>query len=202
MLGYAPSLMANYFRQFGFAILLGTALLGSGCGGALYSVKPPVASPLPDTAASGSNEGVEVHAAAMVDDDESHDLFGVNMPMSGILPVRVEMVNSGSIAIDLGHARFALQDAGGKQWKARSAKQAAERVLKYYDVFLYNPTSRKLYLTAMKLHDFDHESPLSPGERRTGFVFFQSPGKEQIDRPHGLVMSVQKLPQTVDVKLN
>ncbi|MEO6390940.1 MAG: hypothetical protein ABIP75_03755 [Pyrinomonadaceae bacterium] len=194
--------MTSFPRQFGFAILLGAALFAAGCGGALYSVKSPVVSPLPDSAASGSDPGVEIDAAAMFDDDESHDVFGVNMLMSGILPVRIEMVNSGWTAIDVGQAKFALQDGDGKQWKARSAKQAAERVLKYYDVYLYNPSSRKLYLEAMKLHDFDHESPLGPGERRTGFVFFQSPGKEQIDRPVGLVMLVQKLPQTVEVKLN
>ena len=46
-------------------------------------------------------------------------------------------------------------------------------------------------------------SPLSDAERRhQGFVFFETPKKEPVESPKGLVLSIDGLPQPAQIPLN
>lgn len=189
-------------NRVSFGLVLATTLLAAGCGGSLYKVKPPITASLPADAKSGSAEGIELHAARLTTDEESQDLFEVNLPLAGVLPVRVELSNAGGAPLELAKARFRLRDGSGANWKTLSPKQTVGRVTDYYDVYLYNPNSRKAFVEAMQRQGLDQKTPLAPGERRTGFLFFQTPRKEPVDQQHGLVMTAEKLPQTVEVALD
>lgn len=183
--------------------MLALILLMAGCGGgSLYKVKPVVETPVTEAAGSGSAGGVQVRAIPLLTDEENQELFEANLPLAGLLPVRVELSNEGAGAVALERARFRLRDGEGREWQARSAKQAVSRILTANKVFFYNPHSRKSFEEAVRAHAFDTKTPLAPSERRRGLIFFQTPKKEPIESPRTLILTIEKLPQPVEVRLN
>jgi hypothetical protein len=84
----------------------------------------------------------------------------------------------------------------------RSAKDAVSRILSDNEVTLYNPRSRAEFEAAVRAYTLDIKQPLAVSERRQGLLFFQTPKKEQVRAPRGLVLSIEKLPQPLEVQLN
>src|SRR5437763_15523745 len=148
-------------------------LLTAGCGGSLYKVKPRVDAPV-----TGSKEanagGFTVRAVPLLTDEESQELFEANLPLAGLLPVRVEMSNESNTQLLFKRVRFSLHDREGRGWKMRTAKQAVSRILKADEVYLYNPNSRKRFEEGVGAHTFDLATPLEAGQRRRGLIFFQT----------------------------
>jgi hypothetical protein len=176
-------------------------VLMAGCG-TLYKVKPVVEAPLPETARVAEAGGLRLRAAPLFTDEESQELFEANLPLAGLLPVRVEMTNTSGAVIELKKAQFLLRDAGGRAWKPRAAKDAVSRILKDNDITLYNPRARAKFEEAVRAYALDLKRPLAPSERRQGLLFFQTPGKEEVRAPRGLILSVQKLSQPVEIRLD
>jgi hypothetical protein len=170
--------------------------------GALYKVKPVVEAPLPETTTGGEAGGLRLRAAPLLTDEESQELFEANLPIAGLLPVKVEVTNQGGAQVELKQARFTLRDAEGRTWKMRSAKEAVSRILSSDKVTLYNPRSRAEFEAAVRAYQLDTKRPLAPAERRQGLLFFQTPKKEQVSTPRGLTLSVEKLSQPLEVRLN
>ena len=177
------------------------ALLSASCGGALYKVKPKVDAPV--TGGSEANAaGFTIRAVPLLADEESQELFEANLPLAGLLPVRLEMANEGGAALSFERVRFHLRDAEGREWKFRTPKQMVSRILESDKVYLYNPNSRRAFQEAVSQHTFDLATPLEPAGRRRGLVFFQTPKKEQLNNPRGLVLTIEGLPQPVEVIFN
>jgi hypothetical protein len=170
----------------------------------LYRVKPfAELPPMPESAQTASVGSMSFRAAPLLTDEESQELFEANLLLAGVFPVRVEMVHNGGDAIDLEDVRFRLRDADGAEWKALSARKAIARILKANNVHSYNPTARKNFAKEFGAYELDLKSPLTHAERRRqGFVFFQSPKKEAVTSPRGLVLQVAGLPQPVEMRLN
>jgi hypothetical protein len=186
-----------------WAMLTFAFIQTAACGGSLYKVKPVVeAPPIADGAAGAEAGGVRVRAVALLTDEESQEIFESNLLLAGLLPVRVEFSNQSGAAIDFKKVRFRLRDAEGREWKARSAKQAVARILEANAVFLYNPNSRAKFEEDFRAHALNVETPLAQGERRAGLVFFQTPKKEAVSSPRGLALSIEKLPQSLELRLN
>jgi hypothetical protein len=123
--------------------------------------------------------------------------------LSGILPVRLELVFESGVAVDIKRARFHLRDGEGREWKLVTPKQAVSRILKANDVYAYNPNSRKQFEQEFTAYAIDLKSPLSTtDQRRQGFVFFETPKKEPVESPRGLVLVIERLPQPVAIPLN
>jgi hypothetical protein len=171
------------------------------CGGSLYKVKPRVDAPVMD-AGEATAGGLTVRAVPLLTDEESQDLFEANLPLAGLLPVRVEMRNETSAPLLFKRLRFSLHDGEGRVWKMRTAKQAVSRILKSDEVYLYNPTSRRKFEEEVSAHSFDLAAPLEAGQQRRGLIFFQTPKKEQVASPRNLVLIIEGLPQPVAVTLN
>lgn len=193
------------YRNVGVLIFSASlALLVSACGGALFKVKPIVElPPLTGTAKSASAGGVTVRVAPLLTDEESQELFEANLPLGGVLPLRVELEYESGVPVELKRARFRLRDGAGKEWKLLSPKQAISRILKANDVYLYNPNSRKQFEQEFAAYAIDLKAPLSPADgRRQGFLFFQTPNKEPVASPHGLVLLGERLPQPIEIVLN
>lgn len=190
-------------RQSLSIFLIAIALSASSCAGALYKVKPAIElPPLPESAKSASAGGVTLRVAPPLSDDESQDLFEANLPLSGILAVRVELTFESGVPVEIKRARFQLRDGEGKQWKLVPPKEAISRVLKADEVYTYNPNSRKQFEKEFTAYAIDLKLPLSDSDRRRqGFLFFQTPKKEPVASPQGLVLSVQGLPQPVEIQL-
>lgn len=189
------------FRRVTFLIAAG--LLATSCAGSLYKVKPVVElPPLTGDVKSASAGGVTVRVAPLLSDEESQELFEANLPLGGILPVRLELVFDSGVAVETKKVRFRLRDSEGREWKLLSPKAAVGRILKANDVYAYNPNSRKQFEKEFVAYGIDLTSPLSDTERRhQGFVFFETPKKEPVESPRGLVLSVERLPQPVEIEL-
>jgi hypothetical protein len=173
----------------------------AGCGGSLYKVKPRVDAPV-----TGSKEanagGFTVRAVPLLTDEESQELFEANLPLAGLLPVRVEMSNESNTQLLFKRVRISLHDGAGRVWKMRTAKQAVSRILKADEVYLYNPNSRRKFEEEVGAHAFDLATPLEAGQRRRGLIFFQTPKKEEVASPRNLVLTIEGLPQPMTITLN
>ena len=186
------------------ASVLAAALLTSSCAGALFKVKPVVQlPPLAGNVKTASAGGVTVRVAPLMSDEESQELFEANLPLGGVLPVRLELVFESGVPVEIKRVRFHLRDGAGREWKMIPAKAAVPRILKANDVYAYNPNSRKQFEKEFTAYAIDLKGPLSPSNRRrTGFLFFQTPKKEPVESPPGLVLSVEGFPQRVEIPLN
>jgi hypothetical protein len=182
-------------------IMLGLALVLASCGGSLYKVKPKIDAPV-----TGGKEmsasGFSIRAVPLLTDEESQDLFQANLPLAGLLPVRLEISNESGVPILFKRVKFRLGDGEGREWKARSPKQAVSRIMTADEIYLYNPNSRKKFEEAVSEHAFDLGTPLETGRQRRGLIFFQTPKKEAVASPRGLVLTIEGLPQPVEVIFN
>ena len=186
-------------------IVAGASVAAAACSGALYKVKPAADLPaLPSSAKSADAGGTVVRVAPLLTDEESQQLFEANLPLSGVLPVRVELsYETGGLPLDLKRARFHLRDGEGREWKMLAPKQAISRILKANGVTLYNPNARKEFEKEFTAYAIDLKTPLPASERRRqGFLFFQTPKKEPVASPRGLVLAVEGLPQPATITIN
>jgi len=152
---------------------------------------------------SASAGGVTIRARPLLSDEETQDLFEANFLVAGVLPVRTELVFESGVPVEIKRARFRLRDGQGREWKVLSPKAAAGRILKANGVFLYNPNSRKSFENEMTAYGLDTKAPLSDGNRRTqGFLFFQTPDKTPVETGTPLILTIEKLPQKAEIKLN
>jgi len=197
-------LSLNYLLRVRFATVIAAGLLATSCAGSLYKVKPVVElPPLAGELKSASAGGVTVRVAPLLSDEESQDLFEANLPLGGVLPVRLELVFDSGVAVETKKVRFRLRDGAGREWKQLSPKAVVSRILKANDVYAYNPNSRKQFEKEFVAYGIDLTSPLSNADRRhQGFVFFETPKKEPVESPRGLVLTIERLPQPVEVPLN
>jgi hypothetical protein len=178
--------------------------MAAACSDSLYKVKPfAKLPPMPESAKTADLGSISFRAVPLLTDEESQELFESNLQLAGLLPVRVEIVlNSGDV-IELKKVRFHLRDAAGTEWKAISAKKTIGRILKANGVYAYNPNSRKTFEKEFRAYELDLKNPLTHEEpRRGGFLFFQSPKKEPVASPRGLVLVIDGLAQTATLPLN
>ncbi|OLE56036.1 MAG: hypothetical protein AUG51_00475 [Acidobacteria bacterium 13_1_20CM_3_53_8] len=178
------------------------ALLLAGCGGSLYKVKPVVNAPMTSATGMVQAGGIEFRAAPLLADAESQELFEANLPLAGLLPVRVEMTNETGATLPLNKVRFRLHDAEGNEWKLLSPKQSVAIILKANDVTLYNPNSRREFTERFTEHAFNIKNPMNASERRQGLLFFQTPKNAPVESPRGLVLTIEGLTQPVALRLN
>jgi hypothetical protein len=191
-------------RRLSSIILIALLLLTTSCAGSLFKVKPVVElPPLAADVKGVSAGGVTVRVAPLMTDEQSQELFEANLPLSGVLPVRLELVFESGVAVETKKVRFRLRDGDGREWKLIDSKAAVKRILKANDVYAYNPNSRKQFEKEFKTYAIDLKSPLSNSERRhQGFLFFETPKKEPVESPRGLVLLIERLPQPVQIPLN
>jgi hypothetical protein len=175
-----------------------------GCAGALFKVKPVVElPPMPEASRTGEGGGIKLRVAPLLTDEESQELFEANLPIAGLLPVRMELVYESGVPIEIKRARFRLKDADGREWKLLSAKKATSQIMKANGISAYNPNSRKQFEKEFGAYELDTRTPLTPSERRRqGFLFFQAPDKRVVESPRGLTLVIERLPQPVEIKLN
>jgi len=192
-------------RPVVFSLLLtATILLAASCTGPLFKVKPVnELPPLPANTRNADAGGVTIRVAPLLTDEESQELFEANLPLSGVLAVRMEMTFQSGVPIEIKRARFRLRDSQNREWKLLSGKGAVSRVMKANGVFAYNPNSRKQFEAEMGAYVIDLKTPLSSGDsRRQGFLFFQSPNKLPVQSGQQFTLTVERLPQPATITIN
>jgi hypothetical protein len=191
-------------KQVFSAVLIGIALLAASCAGSLFKVKPAIElPPLPENAHTASAGGVTVRVAPLLSDEETQDLFEANLPLSGVLPIRLELAFESGVQVETKRARFRLRDGAGREWKLISAKSAIGRILKANEIFAYNPNSRKQFEKEFAAYAIDLKTPLSSSNPRTqGFLFFETPNKLPVESSNDLILQIERLPQPLEIKLD
>lgn len=186
------------------AFMIAAGLLATSCAASLFKVKPVVElPPITGDVKTANAGGVTVRVAPLLSDEASQELFEANLPLGGVLPVRLELAFDSGVAVETKKVRFRLRDGEGREWKLLSPKAAVGRILKANDIYVYNPNSRKQFEKEFVAYGIDLKSPLSNAERRhQGFLFFETPKKEPVESPNGLVLSIERLPQPVSIPLN
>ena len=180
------------------------ALVSTSCSGSLFKVKPAAdLPPLPANTRTAEAGGVTLRVAPLLTDEETQELFEANLPLSGVLPVRIELAFQSGVPVELNKARFQLRDEQNREWKLLSPKSAISRIMKANGVRLYNPNSRKQFAQEFGAYAIDLKTPLSSTDtRRQGFLFFQTPDKRAVTAGQKLTLTVERLPQTASVTIN
>jgi hypothetical protein len=159
--------------------------------------------PLPEGARSADAGGVTIRVAPLLSDEESQELFEANLPLSGVLPVRIELAFQSGLPIETKRVRFRLHDNQNQEWKLLSPKNAISQIMKANGVFAYNPNSRKQFEHEFGAYAINLKTPLSSSDpRRRGFLFFQTPDKRPVKSDLRLTLSVERLPQAASIALN
>ncbi len=185
-------------------LLAVAALLSTSCTGSLFKVKPvKELPPLPANTRTADAGGVTIRVAPLLTDEESQDLFEANLPVSGVLPLRVELNFQSGVPVEVKRARFRLRDEQNREWKFLSAKSAISAILKANGVFAYNPNSRKQFEKEFGAYAVDLKTPLSSDDsRRHGFLFFQTPDKRPVRSDKKLTLTIERLPQPANIVIN
>ena len=188
-------------RRFLSIVLLLLPVISASCSGSLFKVKPATElPPLPANTRSADAGGVTIRVAPLLSDEESHELFEANLPLSGVLPLRMELAFQSGMPVELKKARFRLRDGQNREWKLLSPKSAISRIMKANGVTLYNPNSRKQFEREFGAYAIDLKTPLSSSDpRRQGFLFFQTPDKKAVTAGQQLTLTVERLPQTASI---
>ncbi len=187
-----------------FTLLLLLTLAATSCSSSLFKVKPVTElPPMPAAARSADAGGVTVRTAPLLTDEESQELFEANLPVSGVLPVRLELAFQSGLPVETKRARFRLRDSENREWKFLKPKDAISRIMKANGVFAYNPNSRKQFEQEFGAYALDVKTPLSSQDPlRRGFIFFQTPDKQPIKSDLRLTLTVERLPQVATIQLN
>jgi hypothetical protein len=192
-------------RRVVFLLLLtATVLTATSCTGSLFKVRPVnELPPLPANTRTADAGGMTLRVAPLLTDEESQELFEANLPLSGVLALRVELDFQSGVPVELKKARFHLRDSQNREWKLLSAKSAVSRIMKANGIFAYNPHSRKTFESEMNAYAIDLKTPLSAGDtRRHGFLFFQTPDKQPVHSGQQFTLSVERLPQPATITIN
>jgi hypothetical protein len=182
-------------------MLVVTALGSVSCSGSLFKVKPVAElPPLPANTRSADAGGVTIRVAPLLTDEESQELFEANLPLSGVLALRIDLAFQSGVPVEIKRARFRLRDSENREWKLLSAKSAVSRIMKANGIFAYNPNSRKQFENEFGAYAIDLKTPLSSSDsRRQGFLFFQTPDKRPVQSGKQLTLTVERLPQPISI---
>lgn len=191
-------------RRLSSLILLLLLVTATSCSNSLFKVKPATElPPLPSNTRSAEAGPVTIRVAPLLSDEESQELFEANLPLGGVLPLRVELAFQSGVPVELKKARFRLRDGQNREWKLLSPKSAVSRIMKANGVTLYNPNSRKQFEQEFGAYAIDLKTPLSSNDpRRQGFLFFQTPDKKAVTAGQQLTLTVERLPQTASITVN
>src|SRR5262245_5510862 len=198
------AMLPNYRNAASLTLGCLAFLFTAACSNSLFKVKPVSAlAPMPASVASVNVGTVTFRAAPLLTDEQTQELFESNLQLAGLLPVRLELTHNSGEPLEFKKVRMRLHDEAGTEFKMISSKQAISRILKANGIRLYNPNARKNFEKDFRAYELDLKTPFSHAEgRRQGMVVFQSPKKEPVASPHGLVLSIEGLAQPITLKLN
>ena len=191
-------------RIIPLVFLLISSILSNACSTSLFKVKPATELPaLPAASRSADGAGMTVRVAPLLTDEETQELFEANLPVSGILAVRLELNFQSGVPIELKRARFRVRDGQNREWKLLAPKQAVSRIMSAEEIKLYNPNSKKQFENDFGAYALDIKTPLDSSQpKRQGFLFFQTPDKGPVGNGQQLTLVVERLPQPISIALN
>jgi hypothetical protein len=159
-----------------------------------FNVKARVDGPAESLPARGSSGGVEIQAAAVLDEDYLYATFDANLLMANILPVRIIIENKAKEPLPLRKAEFELVAEGaaaGRSFRELPARKVFKRLISYYNIKAYSKFGFKQSLEDFSSYALDRSSALGQDQAARGILFFQIP--PDILRAPGLTLVVKRL---------
>jgi hypothetical protein len=154
-------------------VLVLSVLVLSGCG-ALFKVSPlPSRSPS-EFAASITLAGLEISAAALLDDDQAIEQFGANLPLAGIVALELRVANRSNKPVRMDHLRFGLRDAAGTRYPRIEPQKALELLMRFYGTGTYLKESYRQTQEGFESVALPIKSSLEPQKEIRGFLFFET----------------------------
>jgi hypothetical protein len=157
-------------------------LLFAGCG-TPFRVPDQVRMPVGGPHGRADDPTISVIASILTDEDEMLNLFRANMRLARLLPVYVEMKNNDDFSVELRRIRIEADDSTGTRFAYLESKQVITRLYDYYGIRFYPTNPRKEFEARFKQIGFDWSRPLTAGENRRGYVFFELPRDYQPTAP-------------------
>lgn len=186
-------------------LLMSCALWLSGCGSRLYNVASrPVALPAESTMSAAA--GFNITASAFTEDDLAWEQFGANLPLAGIVAVRVNLANNTASSVNLKRLKFELRDPEGKRFKQLAPKKVIKKLLKFqgtriYGLEAYRNTRADYEALALPVND-----PLATQQQRSGLLFFET--KRDVQAVPSMRLEIKaseitgKTPLIIDLRKN
>ena|ERR1051325_643788 len=168
-------------RSVSLLLLCAVALIYAACGKPFdIKSKPTIKDVKPNAGATlksaGEADGVRIQAEAIIDEDYLYDTFEANMILAGVLPVRLEITNTGAEKASLDRGKFELV-AQSKAYKMIDSHKAYKRLMSYYGIRIYNKHGYQESREDFDTHAFNLKKDLAPGESRDGLVYFAVPNE-------------------------
>ncbi len=155
-------------------LILGLSVLVlSGCG-PLFKVSPLPSPSRSRFAASTTLAGLEISAAALLDDDQAIEQFGANLPLAGIIALELRVVNRSAKPVRVDHLRFDLQDAAGTRYPRIEPQQALKLLMRFYGTGAYLKESYRQTQEGFESVALPLKSSLEPQKEIRGFLFFET----------------------------
>lgn len=175
------------------ALLLGCVVLIAAIASSCkpFNVKPRIEVPRAANEARAETNGVVISASVVRDEDWLNDTFDANLILAGIVPVRIEVKNSGLTPIEFSKAKFELTLGSGRSFGSVNPDRAFKRALAYYDVSAWSKALYKESRADFASYSLDTKSPQAPGESRQGLLYFLLPAESA--RMNGFTLVVSKL---------
>jgi hypothetical protein len=201
--GLQPALICNReprarrprFQVLMLVLIVFVAAIASSC--KPFNVKPRIEVPRAANEPQTEANGLVIRASVVRDEDWLNDTFDANLILAGIVPVRVELKNSGQSPIELSKVRFELKTVSGQSFGSANPDRTFKRALNYYDVSAWSKALYKESRADFASYALDTKAPLAAGESRQGLIYFLLADEQARER--GFTLAVSRL-QSADAK--
>lgn len=194
-----PQLSSQSFLSFSLSLLLSfsLALFLTACSVPLYKVAPlPQNSTIVD-GKTGTAQGLEITASALLDDDKSFERFESNLPLAGIVAVDVYLKNTSAVTLK---PKFSLRDSTNQNLSLLDAKGVLKRMMKFEGVRAYVKEGKQMTLDQLSALALPGKFEVSPQSERRGVLFFRA--KTDALKLAGLRLEVKGIPTPIIISIN
>jgi len=169
-----------------------------GCGAQLYKVSPLPTNASADDVASGEQGLIAV--TAILDGDQSLELFEANLPLAGIIAVDLRLVNRTAVPVKADSLKFSLRDSSGGNLKPIPPAQALKRVMKFYGDGFYRKDARLRTVESYEKIGLTTNATIEPQGNLRGVLFYE----KQNNRTSlgGLTFSVVGVTKQININNN
>jgi hypothetical protein len=193
LLTHSVSIFKTRFTSSLFVCLL--VMFVAACGKPFnVKPKPDVKDVAPNAqailTAEGESNGLQIHAAAITDEDYLYHTFEANLILAGVLPVHMKMTNTGAENAQLKNAKLEIK-AQNQSYKMLDSHKAYKRLMSFYEISIYNKHGHRESRKDFDTHAFDMKKSLAAGESREGLIYFAVPN--EVIKNGNLTLSARKL---------
>jgi hypothetical protein len=157
------------------------------CSVPLYKVAPVPRTIPAETGQQVTANGLEVTAAALLEDDKAFARFDANLPLAGIVVVDIKLANRSNQTIK--SIKFELRNAAGRKFSPREPKKALEEIMDFEGVSVYPIEGKRQTLEQLRAIALPKKLTLAAEEEVKGVLFFHV--KQDVTKLQGLTLIVK-----------